>query len=77
MIGSFRMVGNTVRRANKSCLLSLKGNISGHDIDFLLDSGASCNFVSQGTLHRLGIDWDLAKSQNVRLADGKLLSVRG
>ena len=43
----------------------------------MLDTGASCNFVSSKFLKTCGLDWDLVVSQNVKLADGQLLKTRG
>ncbi len=44
---------------------------------FLLDTGASCNFVSSKFLESIGRDWDLVVTQNVKLADGQLLKTKG
>ncbi len=60
-----------------SDLLGVNGQLANRKQQFLLDSGASCNFVSQDLLHKLGLDYDLCISQNVRLADGQQLSTRG
>jgi hypothetical protein len=42
-----------------------------------LDSGASCNFISLGTLGDLNIDYDLTIEQGVKLADGTVLKTCG
>ena len=40
-------------------LLSLSGKLAGQKLKFLLDSGASCNFVALQQLSALNIDHDL------------------
>ena len=60
-----------------SDLLGLSGHVANRKQQLLLDSGASCNFVSQDLLRKLGLDWDLCITQNVRLADGQILHTRG
>lgn len=58
-------------------LIGLSGKLCGRKYQFLLDSGASCNFVSQEFLVKLGIDWDLVISQPVQLADKTVLKTSG
>ncbi len=59
-------------------LLALRGALcSGKCFSFLLDSGASGNFVSKSFLLDNDLDWDLVIEQKVRLADGKLLKTCG
>ncbi len=55
-------MGTSVRADGASCLLALKGIVEGKQRQFLLDSGASCNFVSKKLLLSLGVDWDLTQS---------------
>jgi hypothetical protein len=58
-------------------LIGLDGKIGKISLKCLLDSGASCNFVSLGTLNEMHIDYDLTIAQNVKLADGTNLKTCG
>ena len=58
-------------------LIGLSGKVHGRKYRFLLDSGASCNFISNDLLRKLGLDWDLVVAQSVRLADGTVLTTSG
>ena len=71
------MIGATVERTSSTCLLSLLGYVAGKKNLFLLDSGASCNFIGKKTLLDLGLDWDLTQSTSVKLADGQQFQTRG
>lgn len=35
-------------------LLKLSGSVDGTNLEFLLDSGASCNFISSATVAKIG-----------------------
>lgn len=43
----------------------------------MLDSGASCNFVSLDLVRTLGLSVNIIDKYSVRLADGKMLSTVG
>ena len=43
-------------------LIGLSGKLCGRKYKFLLDSGASCNFISNDLLSKLGLDWNLVVS---------------
>ena len=43
-------------------LLGLSGKVAGRKFKFLLDSGASCNFIGLSQLGALAIDHDLTVS---------------
>lgn len=51
------MLGEVVRVADVS-LLALVGVVRGREVQFLLDSGASCNFISERTLDNLKVKYD-------------------
>lgn len=40
-------------------LIGLSGKLAGRKFKFLLDSGASCNFIGASLLNSLAIDHDL------------------
>ncbi len=56
------MAGTSVCQAGATCLLALNGIVDGKQCEFLLDSGASCNFISKQLLMSWGVDWDLTQS---------------
>jgi hypothetical protein len=43
----------------------------------MLDSGASCNFVSLSLVRTLGLSYDVVDKYSVRLANGGMLSTVG
>ena len=71
------IISNVITSNPDQSLLSLRGKIANSEENFLLDSGASCNFISFELLKKLGIDHDLVISQKVKLADGSLLKTCG
>ena len=71
------MTGADVEQAADVSLIGLDGFLNGRSFQFLLDSGASCNFISKQFLEAQKIEWDLVVSRKVRLADGTLLSTCG
>jgi predicted aspartyl protease len=58
-------------------LLGLRGIVNDVAKSFLVDSGASSNFIGLDVLGEIGIDHDLVVSQKVALADGKILHTCG
>ncbi len=55
-------------------MLTLKARVLGGNVDFLVDSGASNNFVSAQQMKRLGLVVHEGPRARVRLADGSVLS---
>ena len=59
-LGSFLASGRSVKPNKSACLVALLGKIASvENLQFLLDTGASCNFVSKRLLETCNIDWDL------------------
>jgi hypothetical protein len=56
---------------NDTNLLGLVGKVRNHELTFMLDSGASCNFISLSLLSSLGLTLNKMPSYSVRLANGK------
>ena len=76
-MGNFSFSGNKLESVDTVSLLGLLGEIDGKAYEFLLDSGASCNFISLNLLRTLSLDWDLAAGYTVKLADGTKLKTSG
>lgn len=59
-------------------LLGIKGVIKNRRLVFMLDTGASCNFVSLDLIRTLGFVQQIARNvSDVRLANGKVLKTVG
>ena len=64
---------STVAAAAADHLLVLSGRYKGHFLRVLVDSGASCDFISTSAVTRLRLPpQELAEALRVRLADGSL-----
>ncbi len=61
----------------KCSLLYVRGSIGVHDLSFLLDSGASCNFMSLDLFRTLGLTFVDEQVYHVKLADGTVLKTCG
>jgi hypothetical protein len=46
-LGNFETVDNTLKTIADVSLIALRGNLKSKNCEFLLDSGASANFVSR------------------------------
>ena len=62
---------------NAASLLGLKGTIAFKKLPFILDSGASSNFISASLVEALQLKMVQTLPHKVRLADGKILKTRG
>ncbi len=49
----------------------------GKNLVFMLDSGASCNFLSATLFRTLGVSFDSQVEYSVRLADGNMVKTYG
>jgi predicted aspartyl protease len=58
-------------------LIGLYGLVGLKKFTFMLDSGASSNFISESIAAELGLRFKSLASRTVRLADGKLISTVG
>ena len=58
-------------------LIGLKGLVDLKKFTFMLDSGASSNFISESISRDLGLRFKTLASRTVRLADGKLIQTVG
>jgi predicted aspartyl protease len=58
-------------------LIGLHGLVGLKRFTFMLDSGASSNFISESIARDLGLRFKTLTSRTVRLADGKLISTVG
>lgn len=76
MLGNF-VPGVHAVECEDVALLRLNGKIAGTTFQFLLDSGASCNFISSADLEKIGVTVDSEAFQSVRLADGRRLETCG
>ena len=57
--------------------MGLRGLVDLKKFTFMLDSGASSNFVSESIARDLGLRYKTLTSRTVRLADGKLIQTVG
>ncbi len=53
--------------------IGLRGLVDLKKFTFMLDSGASLNFISESIAQDLGLKFKIMTSRTVRLADGKLI----
>ena len=60
----------------RSDFVHVSGTLCGRDLSFLVDSGASHNFVSASQLQSLGVQPHDGQPVNVRLADNSLICTR-
>lgn len=59
-------------------LLGVRGKVRGQYLTFMLDTGASCNFISSDLVRTLGLLKFLQVSESsVRLANGGMLKTLG
>ena len=56
------VISNVIAKSPDVSLLTLVGLVDKFSLNFLLDSGASCNFISYEQLMQLDIEHDLVKS---------------
>jgi hypothetical protein len=56
----------------KAELLTLQGTIEDHPAVFLIDSGASYDYISQGFTSKFGIPIFKADTKAVKIADGTI-----
>ena len=57
--------------------MGLRGLINTKKFTFMLDSGASSNFISESLVRNLGLRFKSLMNFTVRLANGKLISTVG
>lgn len=76
MLGNFMPGVNAVSRDDVD-LIKLNGSINGTSWHLLLDSGASCNFISAKTVEKLDVVCISQLGQKVQLADGSKLQTCG
>ena len=57
--------------------MGLRGLVDLKQFTFMLDSGASSNFISESIARDLGLRFKTLTSRTVGLADGKLISTVG
>jgi hypothetical protein len=62
---------STEHQYQNHVLMRLRGALGGVDMQFLVDSGGTHNFVSSSVVRRLGIFIDKASAQSVLLGDGE------
>jgi predicted aspartyl protease len=69
-LGSYSLEGNALSGGS---LLGIRGCVGEHDLLFMLDSGASVNFMSQALFATLGLSYSELAVFPVKLANGKFL----
>lgn len=62
---------------SKARTMKLKGTVGGFPMVFLVDSGASHNFISPEVVSVLGLSMDKSSQLGVRLGDGHLIKTQG
>ncbi len=55
-------------------MLTVVGELNNKTLTFLLDSGASNNFLSRDHAQQLGLELQAGKPSSVKLADGKRIT---
>jgi hypothetical protein len=72
-LGSYSLTGGL----DSAKLLCLRGQIGQHALNFMLDSGATCNFMSATLFRTLKLQFSNELSHQVKLADGAMLKTCG
>lgn len=58
-------------------MIGVRGSVANHKLTFMIDSGASCNFMSFALFRTLGLSFDNNSKYTVKLADGATLETCG
>lgn len=75
-MGSFELGTAGIEHVNGD-VMKVYGKVAGVKLQFLLDSGASCNFIGLTLFRTLGLKLETCERRSVRLADGKMLTTCG
>lgn len=60
-MGSFKLNGYDLSSLSNGNLIGLRGNVCGRSLVFMVDSGATCNFINSAQFRTLGLNFDSCK----------------